>query len=327
MAAARPRASQLYRNEQLGDMAAAIDRMTLGAADFEPPEPLVEPSFQRILVAIDGSPGSRHALEWAAALAKAFKARLQVVSVAPSPATLAALARPGTGWGALGVLWEEMNETAKADLSKAAAYLRGSGVQASVELQTGRTAAAIVEFAVANGVDLVILGSHGHGLGERLNLGSVGSAVKHHVPCSVLVARGAPGIKRVLLATDGSQRSRLAVKVGRDVANALGAKAILAHAIDLGSYGLRRGEGAKRGKALMVEERMRESPGADGLETRIVLGPAAAQLRKLASREKAGLIVVGSRGLGGLKGLALGSVSDGLTHKADQSVLVVKPMA
>lgn len=314
-----------YRSDELGDAAAAIDRLTLGAGSFEPPEALVAPDLRRLVVALDGSPGSRHALAWGAELATRLKASLQVVSVAPAPAVVATLARSGAHWAVAGALFDETNELARADLAKAGAYLKERGVAGETVLQTGRPAHALVEFAGANRADLVILGSHGHGLGERLNLGSVGSAVKHHVPCSVLVARGPPTLRRVLLATDGSQRSRLAVRVGQRVAEAFGAKMTLAHVIDMNSYGLGRTAAAKRGKALMVEERMREMPSAKEMDARVLYGPPARQLRKLAKAEKAGLIVLGSRGLGGLKGLALGSVSDALTHKADQSVLVVKP--
>ena len=311
-------------------MADAIDRITLGAGAFEAPEALAAPTLKRILVAVDGSPGSRHALAWGAELAKRFKAHLQVISVAPSPevvAIMAGLSRAGGHWATAGAVYDECNETARHDLDKARAYLKERGIAAEVDLQSGRPASAIVDFAIANGSDLVVLGSHGHGLAERLNLGSIGSAVKHHVPCSVLVARGPPTVKRVILATDGSQRSRLAVRLGRDIAAAFAAPATLAHVIDMNSYGLARTEKVKRGKALMIEERMREMQSSEGLDTSVSYGPPAKQLRKLAKAQKASLIVLGSRGLGGLKGLALGSVSDALTHKADQSVLVVKPRA
>lgn len=327
MVASPTTSARLYRNEELKDVADAIDRMTFRAGSFEPPEPLLAPALHRILVAIDGSPGSRHALAWGAELSKRFKARLHVVSVAPSPETMAVITGMGGNWAAAGAIFDECNESARKDLDRARQELKDRGVTAEVDLQTGRPATAIVEYAAANGVDLVILGSHGHGLGERLNLGSIGSAVKHHVPCSILIARGPPTLKRAVLATDGSQRSRLAVKLGRDIAEAFGAKATLAHVIDMNSYGLGRTKAVKQGKAMMIQERMREMPSAKGIDTRVLYGPPAKQLRKLAKAEKAGLIVVGSRGLGGLKGLALGSVSDGLTHKADQSVLVVKPQA
>src|SRR5688572_14312009 len=202
MAAPAAGVKQAYRNQELADVADAIDRITLGAGSFEAPEALAAPQLKRILVAIDGSTGSRHALAWSAELAKRFKAHLQVVSVGPSPETVAMLAELNGGWAMAGATFDECNETAKKDLERARAYLKERGIEAEVGLQSGRPASAIVDFATANGIDLVILGSHGHGLGERLNLGSVGTAVKHHVPCSILVARGPPNIKRVILATD-----------------------------------------------------------------------------------------------------------------------------
>lgn len=313
-----------YRSDELADVSSAIERMTFGVARGEAPEQLAQPQLRRILVAVDGQRGSGTALDWAAALAKAFRAAVTVVTVGPSPQVAEAL-RQGARWAAVGPAFEEVEERDRAVLKKAGARLKGKGVDATLELRHGHPGQAIVDVATSWSADLVILGSHGHGLGERLNLGSVGSAVKHHVPCSVLIARGPPKPGRVLLTTDGSHRSRLAVQVGRDVATALGASAILAHAIDVGAYGIAGSKRLRDGKRLLLLEHDRDPASRRDLVLRTVVGNPARKLRKLASDEGAGLIVLGSRGLGGLRSLALGSVSDALSHKAKQSVLVVKP--
>jgi nucleotide-binding universal stress UspA family protein len=57
------------------------------------------------------------------------------------------------------------------------------------------------------------------------------------------------------------------------------------------------------------------------LEGRVVAGPAAGAILDLAT--DATLIVVGSRGLGGFKGLLLGSVSQQVAHHAPCPVVVV----
>jgi nucleotide-binding universal stress UspA family protein len=63
-------------------------------------------------------------------------------------------------------------------------------------------------------------------------------------------------------------------------------------------------------------------PGLDH-EARVVWGHAAATL--VAESRDAGMLVVGSRGLGGFRSLLLGSVSDQVAHHASCPVLIVRP--
>ena len=324
--AAKASARAGYRSDELGDLAERIDKVTLGLGKAQPAETLAAPSFGRILVACDGSSGARHALAWAAMLGQQPGAHVTVVSVAPSREAIRALRSNAAAWQAVGAAFGESEEEAGQVLADADRYLSDRGVPHATELREGAAAASILSLADRLGSDLVILGSHGHGLGERLNLGSVGSAVKHHVAASVLVARTAPPPRRILLATDGSQRSRVAVDAGLALAKALGVPATLAHVLDASSYGL--GASARLLRAKLAAIAMRDEASAragNPVPARVSIGPPAAQLRKMAKAEKADLVVVGSRGLGGLRSLTLGSVSDRLTHKAEQSVLAVKP--
>ena len=314
-----------YRSRELEDVNAAIDHMTLGTGAMQKPENLEAPAFERLLVACDGAVASRHALFWGIDLGKRLKAHVTVVSVAPSPAAIRAVRAHTLAWQAVGAAFGEVEDEAVRVLKQAEDALSDSGVEHSLELKRGQAASSIIGLAKSEDSDLVILGSHGHGLGERLNLGSVGTAVKHHVPCSVLVARQPPPPRRLLLATDGSRRSRIAVSTGLQLAGLYGVPATLAHIVDMSSLGLSRASARARGQLLMVEERMRESPSIRGLDTSVQSGPPARSLRSVAKATRSDLIVVGSRGLGGLRSLTLGSVSDRLTYKADQSVLVVRP--
>lgn len=311
---------------ELDDVSTALERLTFGIGKTDVPEQVEAPTVRRILLAIDGSPGSKPALSWAAELTKLYGAELSVTSVCPSPEASRALLAASGGWRTVQVAFDECDELGRVALRRAEQDLRGRGLRPSIELQHGRPAHAIVELAKSLEADLVVLGSHGHGLGERINLGSVGSAVKHHVPCSVLIARGPPSVRRVLLATDGSFRAHVAIEFGSELARRLHAKPIFAHSVDTASYGLARTRQGRLAQELIARSDLEDlASGTPGGKFQVVVGPAARQLRRIAQRENAGLIVVGSRGLGGLKELALGSVSDALTHKAPCSVLAVKP--
>lgn len=317
-----PPAAEDYRSDELDDLAAAIGRMTLDVAKAKPEEQLRKPEFKRLLVATDGSQAARAALSWAVDLGKRFNAHVTAISVAPAPQVARILlgARP-----ALDPDLRLIAATAEKALEKAGQLLKDGRVEHTLELKHGPAAAAIVDLARSESSDLVILGARGRGLAEAINLGGIGTAVKHHVPCSVLIARKMPPPRAILLTTDGSQRSRLAVQVGRGWAKMFRAGEVLAHVVDADAYGLERTKSLLQGRVMAVQERMRESPISAGLESRVVVGSPARKLRSIAKAEGSDLIVVGSRGLGGLRSLTLGSVSDRLTHKADQSVLVVKP--
>lgn len=63
------------------------------------------------------------------------------------------------------------------------------GLSLSTVILEGSPKKLIVEEAERWGADLILLGSHGHGPGERFTLGSVAHAVVLHAPCSVEIVR------------------------------------------------------------------------------------------------------------------------------------------
>jgi nucleotide-binding universal stress UspA family protein len=65
----------------------------------------------------------------------------------------------------------------------------GTGIVVSTEVLIGTPETKIVETATAMKADLVIVGSHGYNLWERLLLGSVSDSVVHKAPCSVMVVK------------------------------------------------------------------------------------------------------------------------------------------
>jgi len=134
--------------------------------------------YSRILVGIDGSAGSEHALTHAIGLAKLCSAALRVIHVVD------------TGWLALGPeiaidvepLAAARRTAGEQLLARTRDTVRSAGLEADAALlETGTSAqdiaGAIAEDAVRWPVDVVLLGTHGHrGLG-RLMLGSVAERV------------------------------------------------------------------------------------------------------------------------------------------------------
>jgi nucleotide-binding universal stress UspA family protein len=140
----------------------------------------------KILLATDGSGHSALALEQAAALAVPAGADVTVLVVSNVI---------NLGWyGAIPHATEEPFETPTAEeaegiLAAACEAFKAKGVGCVPMRRLGNPAETILEVAEAEGVDLIVLGSHGRsGLGRFL-LGSVSSQVSSHAACSVLIAK------------------------------------------------------------------------------------------------------------------------------------------
>jgi nucleotide-binding universal stress UspA family protein len=135
----------------------------------------------------------------------------------------------------------------------------------------------------------------------------------------------------ILLATDGSEDGGLAAAAAVDLSKWTGAKLHAAHAwvphfahpsLVPERYRPPYEEGARR---ILDEQVGRiEQAGGTVSEAHLVEGRPADAILDLAERIGAGLIVVGSRGLGSGKRLLVGRVSLGVVHHADRPVLVVR---
>jgi len=137
----------------------------------------------------------------------------------------------------------------------------------------------------------------------------------------------------ILLATDGSKDGGLAAAAAVDLSKRTGAKLHAAHAwvplpqsahpsLLAARYHPPQEEGARR----ILDEQLRrvEQVGGTVSEAHLLEGRPADAILDLAERIDADLIVVGSRGLGSVKRLLVGSVSLDVVHDADRPVLVVR---
>lgn len=140
--------------------------------------------------------------------------------------------------------------------------------------------------------------------------------------------------KQVVVATDGSAGASVAVEQGVWLAKMLGATVTFVAVARaplpvLGdpyyqralTHDLAKARTAIADAVLVAEER--HVP----CDTEIVEGSPAQKILDVARAHGADLIVVGSRGRGGVTGALLGSVSSELVHRADRPVLVARPSA
>ncbi len=132
--------------------------------------------------------------------------------------------------------------------------------------------------------------------------------------------------KRILVAVDGSENSTRATAAAVPIAEKYGAEILVLNVILGRAYDQFKTVAEK--KAREIVDREVELARSRGVKARWEVLPSAesivGQIVDYADREKADLIVMGSRGLGGFKRMVIGSVSSGVVTHARCPVLVVR---
>ena len=141
--------------------------------------------IKRILVPVDFSTNSRRALDYAHGLATKFEAALHLVHVCEVPSVMTpamdAYAIAYSDWN------QRLGEEAEKQLNKITTSL--VDVPVTSEVLFGPPAAAIVETAEAKKADLIVMGTHGHGVAMHVLMGNVAERVVRTAPCPVLTIR------------------------------------------------------------------------------------------------------------------------------------------
>jgi nucleotide-binding universal stress UspA family protein len=134
---------------------------------------------------------------------------------------------------------------------------------------------------------------------------------------------------KILLATDGSEDAALAARAAADMARKTGSELHVVHAwhgvpsTRFQSY--IRTQAQQEAREVLAEQVERiKGDGANVAEAHLREGPAVDEILDLAEEVGADLIVIGSRGLGPVKRVVLGSVSEGVVHHATRPVLVLR---
>jgi len=221
--------------------------------------------------------------------------------------------------------------------------LQRLGVSATAEVRElghGHVGKEIARVADEVGADLVALGSRGRSDFMGLVAGSVGHEVAANSERAVLLVRapndpatldtGAPQpqIRTVLVGVDSSERSAEAVESVIEVATACKAIVIAAHVRE----SIFAGEAAayiepdEVAQAVLAAatDRFREAGVAAEVRTLLGLGGVARELVAMADEVDADLIVLGSRRLGDLGGLFLGSVAHQVLHLTRRPLLMAE---
>lgn len=144
--------------------------------------PAVRAPFTKPVVAMDFSPAAVRALAHA----------MEVCAPGTVIEVVHAWMLPTGSWGAslLGQArfpWSTVRDAVLASAQARAERLIAKHPGIHVELVQGPPASVVTTRAEQHGLDLIVVGTHGHRGFRRLLLGSVAEGVVRHAPCSVLV--------------------------------------------------------------------------------------------------------------------------------------------
>ena len=269
-----------------------------------------------VLAGVDGSAYALDAVDYAARLAARHGRALRLVhafvwpmlGVATGPPQGVAPDEPG-GAGLKG--------QAEAWLDEAAARAAAAAPDVTVTTEITPGAPGAVLLAASAEAGALVVGSRGLGGFGALLLGSVSTQLASYARCPVVVVREAQAPEGpVVVGVDGSAPAEAAVGFAFAEAAARGASVVAVHGGDEkdGGYTRHLLAEALGGWAARYAE--------VDYTTRFVAEKPAKAL--VAASEEAGLLVVGSRGRGGFKGLLLGSVSQAAVQYARCPVAVVR---
>ncbi len=281
-------------------------------------------TFRKILVAVDGSPASLHALKQTCRLVRAERGSVGAVSVVPPHDGELRLV------GVNNVI-ELMHAPAKKALTDAVTVAESEGVFLRTHFLQGEPHEVIVSLAEEDGYDLIAVGVKGQSVCETVLMGSTTARVIGFGDTPVLVIPMEKELnwQRILVPVDGSASSQAAARLAFELVQAYGSQVLMVSVADVPPhlYGISAGAAEKmislaRGH---MERILSEAQSCD-VEAECVVreGEPAKILVELANQRSTDLIIIGSHGRTGLTRLLMGSVTERVIKASPCPILVVR---
>jgi nucleotide-binding universal stress UspA family protein len=273
--------------------------------------------MQGIVVGVDTSTDSAEAVAWAAREAAIRHLDLTAVLI----------------WGWIDQPRNQADEEAELD-TFLARILGDAAPAVKREVVEGVPAEALLR--VASDADLLVVGRRGRGGFARLLIGSVSDQCLRHAPCPIAVVhnQGAGNDPpRIVVGVDGSDGAGRALAWALEEGRRRDAVVQAVHGWSppyVGGFPYTSAQldpGLFEQHARQVLDEALDQADTSGLAQPVdrELTCATGASAVLRAARDADLVVVGSRGLGGFKGLLLGSVSTPVAHHAPCPVVVVPP--
>lgn len=305
-------------------------------------------ALKKVLLAYDGSAGAKLALEDLKRNRAGFPSRAEVLVLCVAD-TWSSTAPPGLFGELMDAPVVDLRrlQAAEAQALKTARALALEAREALARDQAGWEVRAeacaaspawgIIRRAEEWKPDVIVLGSHGRSPAGRMFLGSVSQAVVREAPCSVRVVRGRLGPRQasacLVIGFDGSPDAEAAIQsviervwpAGSAVRLVTALEQAISATIPSTRVTKARQPGASTWMRRMIADPAEQLRAAGLLVSSVVKwGDARRVLVQEARRWKADGIVVGARGLRGIKRFLLGSVSTGVAMHAPCSVEIIR---
>jgi len=286
--------------------------------------------FKKILVPLDGSQLSQRALEPALAMGTYTGAELLLVRT-PVVDTLSFAAT------------ESKHAEARHDALVYLETVRKSSEQPDLHIQTrlieGDVAGAIVDTALSEQVDLIVMSTHGYSGLTRWVLGSVTEKVLRSAPCPVLAVRAARHPQKVLITLDGSTLADSAIAPGIAVAQSLNAAVTLLRVVPRVAINGKLDEHERGLSRRMQEDLIEEAKGylharsascaplerSVTIKSEVRIGSPAEIILEHVETYGTDLIVMATHGRTGLIRWVYGSVTAKVLRGVNCSMLVTRP--
>ncbi len=292
--------------------------------------------IKKVLFPTDFSRAANTALPHALTIAQKYKAEITILHVAtPYSDDPNAPEYQQLGEGS----FKEYIENSLGEVSQA----MGSSQKVTTEVvREVSPATGILDFIEEKGIDLTVMGTHGHSALAQFFLGSVAERVVRHASCPVLTVaqdrkeyRNKPDYQNILVAFDFSEHSKLAAREASEMASQYGARIQVLHVVEQEvhpAFYLKWKESIVRELPEIAKEAtgsLRSVLGREGLENidvHVEIGDKKAhtEINEFSRANQVDLIVMGTHGLSGLDRMLLGSTTERVVRIASCPVLTFK---
>ncbi|GAA1226877.1 universal stress protein [Prauserella halophila] len=282
-----------------------------------------------VVVGTDGSEGAERALDWATDMAVLSNRPLRIVH-----AFTYVQGFYGGDLPASPEVYRAMEDEGRTFMDDARTRVTARAPELRVETDMLLQGSVPMLVDESERASMLVVGTSGRGGFTGMLVGSTSVSLTAHAHCPVVVVRGdseAASDGPVVVGVDGSGVSTAAVTMAFREASLLGAPLVAVHAwadveYEPGLPEMAEGSSREQSEQIVLSEALAGMPERypDVRVERVVV-PGKPRQQLLERAAGARLLVAGSRGRGGFRGMLLGSTSQALIHHAACPVMIVRP--
>ena len=284
--------------------------------------------YDRILVATDGSEAAAAAGDVAVTLAEAFAADLHAVFVEETERWPFTFDEEQAA---------EMRQEGEEVVSSVADRAAEAGIEATTAVLGGEDPIhrTVLTYADEQGVDAIVMGTHGRTGVGRLLIGSVTEQLLRESTVPVVTVREKTTVEwpfeDVLVPIDGSASAHAALSEAIELAKQTDAAVHLVHVVDTGlvtgdvdgGLVLEALEEAGEQALDIASDRVAQSA-VTTVEASVVSGSPSTAICAYADERDVDAIVMGTHGRTGVERVLLGSVAEGVIRRSELPVFAIK---